>query len=562
MTLQIPRLDDRTYEQLADLLRRQLTSDEWTDHNASDPGIMLIELLAWLGEMTLYRMNRVPRSHREKFLNLIIDPPEPVTVMAQFEAEFNLAPATGSVTIPAGTVVATDYALGRRFVFETFEPVVLIRPEPPPAFPTPIVDGRSVKARAILEVLNEELGVSDGTANQIFALRPPRVALGITDPDAPAPILTDFVHRATGYDPNPQVRVSTALTTENWTAVPSLLCEAERVATHPLARHFIVEPNESRIRFGDGDFGAIPDAGALIACTRYVVLDGPPVREVQPPVQHALAIKAGDVNHILRVPGPALPADVTLRVVGNADAEGGANFFPVSQRFARGLGQFRSPYRLITEHDFERALLEDFNALQQLSQSTPDILRASVVFNKRPVDSAGVPALVDAPSYVTLVMLAGDETLEAELRIEAIPVSDKQVLINLSGDLWERINRFLDPRRLITTRLVPLTPRLRRVDMSATVVVAGDRNLADLQAVLYDRVYDFLSPLTGDVDKRGWRLGRNVYRSQVFRLLEDADGVDHVDALSLSPADAQGNVEIAPHELPLLQTLTLSVLRG
>jgi hypothetical protein len=549
MTLLIPRLDDRTYEQLADLLRRQLTSEEWTDHNASDPGIMLIELLAWLGEMAQYRMDRVPQSHRDKFLNLIIDPPDPVTVTVKFQATFLPAPATGSVTIPAGTLVATDYTLGRRFVFETLENLALVRPEPPPPFPAPLAAQGSTKARAILEVFDEALGVSNGAKNQVFELRPPRQSLGISDPDAPTPILIDFVHGTSTYDPNPQVRVQTTVGTENWTAVSSLLCEGERVTTHPSARHFMVEAQENRIRFGDGDFGAIPAPNAVITCTRYVVLDGPPPHVVPPPAKHALTVKAGDVKHILRVPGPPLPSDVTLKMArnsatdSNTDAEGGANFFPVSQRFERGLRQFRAPYRLITQRDFERAVLEDYNAFQRLSQSAPEILGLSVVFNKRPLTgTGGTTELVDAPSHVTLVPLFGAGTS---------PIAD----------LWERLRRFLDPRRLITTRLDFLAPRLKPLDITATVVVAGDQSVADLRSQLETRVADFLSRVHGDFDGRGWRLGRNVYRSQVFRLLEETEGVDHVSALSLNPSDAQGNVEIAPHELPELRTLTLAVVR-
>ena len=43
----------------------------------SDPGIVLLDLLCWIGEMILYRANRVPDSHVAKFADLIIDPPEP-----------------------------------------------------------------------------------------------------------------------------------------------------------------------------------------------------------------------------------------------------------------------------------------------------------------------------------------------------------------------------------------------------------------------------------------------------------------------------------------------------
>ena len=74
-----PRLDDRAFEDLrAELIRRiPIHAPEWTDHNASDPGIALIELFAALGDNLLYRFNRVPEAARLQFLRLLAIPPRP-----------------------------------------------------------------------------------------------------------------------------------------------------------------------------------------------------------------------------------------------------------------------------------------------------------------------------------------------------------------------------------------------------------------------------------------------------------------------------------------------------
>jgi hypothetical protein len=73
MTLPLPNLDDRTY---ADLVEEAIgliptASPEWTDHNPSDTGIILIELLAWLTEMVLYRTNQIPHRNQAAFLTLL-----------------------------------------------------------------------------------------------------------------------------------------------------------------------------------------------------------------------------------------------------------------------------------------------------------------------------------------------------------------------------------------------------------------------------------------------------------------------------------------------------------
>src|SRR5262249_59262182 len=50
---------------------------EWTDHNASDPGITLIELFAFLGENLLFRFNQVPEATKLAFLRLLQVPLRP-----------------------------------------------------------------------------------------------------------------------------------------------------------------------------------------------------------------------------------------------------------------------------------------------------------------------------------------------------------------------------------------------------------------------------------------------------------------------------------------------------
>ncbi len=73
MPLPTPILDDRSYQQLRDELVRRIPvyNREWTDHNASDPGITLLELFAFLGENLLFRFNQIPESTKLAFLGLL-----------------------------------------------------------------------------------------------------------------------------------------------------------------------------------------------------------------------------------------------------------------------------------------------------------------------------------------------------------------------------------------------------------------------------------------------------------------------------------------------------------
>ena len=107
--LPTPNLDDRRFQDIVDEARRLIPRycPEWTDHNLSDPGITLIELFAWMMDMLLYRLNRVPDKNFITFLDLIgvkLLPPS----AAKADITFRLsAPQPEMVTIPAGTEVAT-----------------------------------------------------------------------------------------------------------------------------------------------------------------------------------------------------------------------------------------------------------------------------------------------------------------------------------------------------------------------------------------------------------------------------------------------------------------------
>jgi len=109
MALQAPNLDDRKFQDIVREARSKipLYCPKWTDYNLSDPGITLIELFAWMVDMLLYRLNRVPEKNYIKFMELIgirLEPPKPANVNVTFRLS---APQPEAVTIPRGTEVAT-----------------------------------------------------------------------------------------------------------------------------------------------------------------------------------------------------------------------------------------------------------------------------------------------------------------------------------------------------------------------------------------------------------------------------------------------------------------------
>lgn len=73
MPIPLPNLDDRTYNDLMAEARAMIPHllPEWTNHNPSDPGMVLIEMFAWLTEMALYQVNIITDQHKVAFLELL-----------------------------------------------------------------------------------------------------------------------------------------------------------------------------------------------------------------------------------------------------------------------------------------------------------------------------------------------------------------------------------------------------------------------------------------------------------------------------------------------------------
>lgn len=140
MALQAPNLDDRTFQDLVREARAMIPRycPEWTDHNLSDPGITLIELFAWMAEVLLYRLNKVPDKNYIKFMEMIgiqLEAPKPARADVLFRLS---APQPEPVTIPRGTEVATVRTETREAVtFTTDEDLTIVPPVLTYALTTP-----------------------------------------------------------------------------------------------------------------------------------------------------------------------------------------------------------------------------------------------------------------------------------------------------------------------------------------------------------------------------------------------------------------------------------------
>jgi predicted phage baseplate assembly protein len=138
MALPVPNLDDLQFQRdLVDEARLRIIRycPEWTEYNVSDPGITLIELFAWMTEMIVYRLNKVPDKNYVKFLDMV-----GVELMPAASAEADLtfrlsapfplsAENNNPAVVPSGLEVATN-AMGDapEVIFTTTEPLLINGP--------------------------------------------------------------------------------------------------------------------------------------------------------------------------------------------------------------------------------------------------------------------------------------------------------------------------------------------------------------------------------------------------------------------------------------------------
>lgn len=115
MSLPSPKLDDRSFQDIVDDVKRQigLRCPEWTEHNVSDPGVTLLELFAYMTETMLYRLNLVPEKNYIRFLELLgisLETPEPAKAELRFQLTRPIPDTRGGdefeMTLPARKTIA------------------------------------------------------------------------------------------------------------------------------------------------------------------------------------------------------------------------------------------------------------------------------------------------------------------------------------------------------------------------------------------------------------------------------------------------------------------------
>lgn len=176
MTVPTPVLDDRSYDQILAELKARIPAytSEWTDYGPGDPGITLLELVAYLGESLLYRFNQIPDQTQLWLLRLLQVPPYPprrATGLVTFDAA---QPGADPPAVSQGTQVTAGSV-----PFKVGNDVTVL----PVTVTAVIKAGASVPTDPVL--LDEYHRVLDAAGLDEAAAEPYEEAVLAADPGAP-----------------------------------------------------------------------------------------------------------------------------------------------------------------------------------------------------------------------------------------------------------------------------------------------------------------------------------------------------------------------------------------
>ena len=126
----IPIIDDRTYDDIVAEIRTRIPqyTPEWTNFNDSDPGMAIVQLFAWMSELLIFRLGKVPESNLLKFLQLVgieLLPAAPAEAFITFPTLSNQPDE--AVIVPALTEVAANQGQSSLVFFETEKALVAHR---------------------------------------------------------------------------------------------------------------------------------------------------------------------------------------------------------------------------------------------------------------------------------------------------------------------------------------------------------------------------------------------------------------------------------------------------
>ncbi len=483
-----PQLDDRSFEQLrAEAIKRlQVACPGWTDLSASDPGIALVEVFAYLTEVMLYRLNRVPEKQYNAFLRLIgaiQQPPAAATVGLEFTRS---GPGAADIAVPQGTRATAPGGL----TFATTAPATLRKGQD--AVECPAFHGEQIEG--------EVAGRGTGAPGLEVTVRRPPIVAPMTD----------------------GLELIVAV-------------EASREEIPAGARAIEFEGKTFRVwqevdSFGRGD----PNDCVYTADRLHGVIRFPPAMQIS----DAAGVLAMQGAALAAVPGIGREIRVSYRIGGGAagnvaastvtslqdriaglkvsnprPATGGRDAESLENAMLRGPIDFHRLHRAVTARDFEA-----------VATQAGGVSRAKAL-TKREYWSYAPPGVVE----ILLVPAPGAGAAAAG------PVSLDQLQRWATEAERAKVDAALAPVRPLGTSCEVHWTRYKPVRVKLRAVTARQEDRASVQARVMARLHRLVNPIPPSPLDEGWPYGGALRRYEVEGAVRAEPGVLYVNQVELIP---------------------------
>ncbi len=482
MSLHVPKLDDRTFDDLLAEAKRLVHErcPAWTDLSAGDPGTTLLELYAFLTEVMLYRINRLPEKAYIVFLRLIgvqLAPPGAARVILE------LTRSTGTerrIEVPRGTRVSVARtAEGEEPpVFTTAAAVVL---EPQQASAT-------VLAYHCRLIEAEMLGVSTGLPGQSFRLRH-------------APVIAP-----TGDELDLVVAVEAEASVD--ARVPSLIHDGRPFRIWREVEHFAHATTDAPVYVVDRSDGVITFAPAIrtsadtasgngLTRTTSALAAVPPAdRRIYAWYRCGGGLTGNVAAHTLTVLKDPIAG---LHVDNPEPAAGGSEAESLENALERGPQELHSLNRAVTARDYEAVALREGSVARAHAVARAERWRFAV------------PGTVQLLLVPNVPRRPGDACPKAQLEL----AQTEEALI--------RVRQAVEARRPLGTACVIDWYRYKPVTVHARLVLHPQENPQAVQSRVRERLNELINPLGNGA------LRRQLHASDIYHAVLSEPGILYTD---------------------------------
>ena len=174
--------------------------------------------------------------------------------------------------------------------------------------------------------------------------------------------------------------------------------------------------------------------------------------------------------------------------------------------------ELRNTYRAVTEEDYKKLILEEWKNSQDFTEAE-SIARVNCL----PLRNQNQ---TNAKGHITLVVVKDDDNIT-------------------SNAAYPNLFKFLDQRRLLTTRIHLVAPKYISVNLETTLVIEDGIKPEDVKENAQEALKYYFHPLQSGKywQGKGYPFGRNVYISELYQLLDNLSGVDYIKKLIIHPEE-------------------------